>query len=433
MASETLDAILRRLQQQKAQIPLDGPVMGAPVSPSDGMLGGPRHPDQPPMSLGDVGGLVGDTLADAVQGVTGWRPGTTPEWTPQWLRDLSASNTAAEQAGQQAAATNVAPGIPAAVGPDRLGYLLGFAGPVEAYHGSPHSFEAFDSSKIGTGEAAQAYGHGLYFAENEGVVNAYKNQLGAGKIEVGNRSYMPAELSEQIFKESGRSEPEFQRGVMDATHQLTATGKPPTAPNDLSSWVGYGPMAQREGYAFAANKLGAAKASAGSMYQVRINAEPEQFLHWDKPLSEQSPHVQEGVRRVLPDVTPEITGQDIHDVLVKQGAREDIDIPGHPKGWGIVQRGDEGQPAASRVLSEAGIPGIRYLDQGSRQIPTLEDVARDRAVFQTQIDRNLAEVKAGTLDAETAGRLNKDLQHQIDQPADTGRPTHNYVALATSL
>src|SRR5262245_55132228 len=32
--------------------------------------------------------------------------------------------------------------------------------PIRAYHGSPHDFERFDASKIGTGEGAQSYGHG---------------------------------------------------------------------------------------------------------------------------------------------------------------------------------------------------------------------------------------------------------------------------------
>ena len=49
-----------------------------------------------------------------------------------------------------------------------------------AYHGSPHEFEKFDSSKIGSGEGAQAYGHGLYFAENEKVAKGYQERL-AGK------------------------------------------------------------------------------------------------------------------------------------------------------------------------------------------------------------------------------------------------------------
>jgi hypothetical protein len=38
---------------------------------------------------------------------------------------------------------------------------------IRAYHGSPHSFDKFSTSQIGTGEGAQAYGRGLYFAERE--------------------------------------------------------------------------------------------------------------------------------------------------------------------------------------------------------------------------------------------------------------------------
>ena len=40
------------------------------------------------------------------------------------------------------------------------------------WHGSPHKFDKFDSSKIGTGEGAQAYGHGVYFAESPDVAPA---------------------------------------------------------------------------------------------------------------------------------------------------------------------------------------------------------------------------------------------------------------------
>ena len=46
-----------------------------------------------------------------------------------------------------------------------------------AWHGSPHTFDKFSTSAIGTGEGAQAYGHGLYFAENEGVARGYRDAL----------------------------------------------------------------------------------------------------------------------------------------------------------------------------------------------------------------------------------------------------------------
>jgi len=46
-----------------------------------------------------------------------------------------------------------------------------------AYHGSPHDFNDFKLDKIGTGEGAQAYGHGLYFAENPATAISYREAL----------------------------------------------------------------------------------------------------------------------------------------------------------------------------------------------------------------------------------------------------------------
>ena len=48
---------------------------------------------------------------------------------------------------------------------------------IKAYHGSPHDFDRFDLSKIGTGEGAQVYGHGLYLAENPATAQAYRDAL----------------------------------------------------------------------------------------------------------------------------------------------------------------------------------------------------------------------------------------------------------------
>ena len=48
---------------------------------------------------------------------------------------------------------------------------------ITAWHGSPHKFDQFDISKVGTGEGAQSYGHGMYFAENPEVAKGYKKAL----------------------------------------------------------------------------------------------------------------------------------------------------------------------------------------------------------------------------------------------------------------
>jgi diguanylate cyclase (GGDEF)-like protein len=47
----------------------------------------------------------------------------------------------------------------------------------EAYHGSPHKFDKFSLEHIGTGEGAQAWGWGLYFAETKGVAEQYHGNL----------------------------------------------------------------------------------------------------------------------------------------------------------------------------------------------------------------------------------------------------------------
>jgi hypothetical protein len=53
-----------------------------------------------------------------------------------------------------------------------------------AYHGSPHVFEKFSLDHIGSGEGAQAFGHGLYFAENRGIAEGYRKTLSADRSEV---------------------------------------------------------------------------------------------------------------------------------------------------------------------------------------------------------------------------------------------------------
>ena len=47
----------------------------------------------------------------------------------------------------------------------------------QAWHGSPHSFDKFSLSAIGSGEGVQAFGHGLYFAEQKFIAEFYAKAL----------------------------------------------------------------------------------------------------------------------------------------------------------------------------------------------------------------------------------------------------------------
>lgn len=162
---------------------------------------------------------------------------------------------------------------------------------IRAFHGSPHDFDKFSLSQIGTGEGAQTYGHGLYFAENEGVARAYREKL-------------------------------------------------KTAPG-------------------------------GRMYEVNINADPEMLLDWDVPLSEQG----EGVRKAM-----------------EQAYRDQGNNPG------LEQFGAE----ATRRMRQAGIPGIKYLDKGSR---AAGEGSRNYVIF----DADLVEImrKYGLLPPLAAGLANE--------------------------
>ncbi len=49
---------------------------------------------------------------------------------------------------------------------------------IDAFHGSPHKFDKFQMSQLGTGEGAQAFGHGLYFTSEKDVARFYSDFSG---------------------------------------------------------------------------------------------------------------------------------------------------------------------------------------------------------------------------------------------------------------
>lgn len=61
--------------------------------------------------------------------------------------------------------------------------------PLRAYHSSPFEFDRFQLEKIGTGEGAQAYGWGLYFAENPEVAKYYREAFeeGSGGLHINDK------------------------------------------------------------------------------------------------------------------------------------------------------------------------------------------------------------------------------------------------------
>jgi len=209
---------------------------------------------------------------------------------------------------------------------------------ITAYHGSPHDFDRFDLSKIGTGEGAQAYGHGLYFAENEGVAKGYRDTLTATRIP--DAAYLDPDLGPKLTASEQRMK-DINNQIMEARF----AGKNEQSINKLRGELDKATNDHLD--------LIEQTKFPGRMYQVAIKADPEHFLDWDKPLSEQHPAALEKLKTVVrPD-----PGRTVAD-------------------W--IQH----SPGAEQRLREAGIPGIKYLDQGSRG---KGDGTRNYVVFSDDI------------------------------------------------
>ena len=205
-----------------------------------------------------------------------------------------------------------------------------------AWHGSPHKFDKFSMDKIGTGEGAQAYGHGLYLAEAPEVAQAYANKLTTVNGQA---------VSDQL---DGRVR------YLNMLKQQAADGDVNAAKNV--------PVIE---------KSIAELKNQGSLYKTDIPDEAvARFLDWDKPLSQQAPEVQAALQKMDPTKLSMYVNYgwpltNPADAMKETGSRLYEGL-GKGKDWNAKLGIDERRTYAAQVLQDMGIPGIRYLDGGSR-------------------------------------------------------------------
>jgi hypothetical protein len=253
-------------------------------------------------------------------------------------------------------------------------------GAIRVYHGSPHDFDQFSTEKIGTGEGAQAYGHGLYFAEHEGVAKGYRDALSPMEVEVrgvpgvtwehltaGMKGVKKGSLD--AARASGKFTPEELDAMAFMSDSDIDTSIRGLREQAEMTWRG---ADARQLWSRRADTLERLKAETtikpgGKMYEVNIDADPEQFLDWDKPLSAQPKAMQDFARKHLlsgefgrfsdhrlgHDPTGEQLYREMQNRLEALWQKGAVQAPVGPEG-------------VAGQLKDMGIPGIKYLDQGSR-------------------------------------------------------------------
>ena len=267
---------------------------------------------------------------------------------------------------------------------------------IRAFHGSPYDFERFDISKIGTGEGAQAYGHGLYFAENEDIAKSYRDTLsydkrnsvkydgervrnlrfedttGADDVRENILDDIAGEMSFFDQKPENVIKRKIKALEADVARPITKTGDQEI--DDIEEYIRLSNIKRLEAY----KKIDPNKFTRGSMYEVNIDADPSDMIDYDLPLSQQ-PKVLKGIDDAHGD--PEI-------IIAQAGLDPETATGGQLvhalSGFG---QGVEGQKAASDWLAKAGVKGIKFYSSNSRNVAggELIDVIKDADGFKAKV------------------------------------------------
>lgn len=274
----------------------------------------------------------------------------------------------------------------------KMGDVVDFKKPTDkepgiiAFHGSGADFDKFRLDYIGTGEGAQVYGKGLYFTDTEDIAKFYKNNLSTytlsvkGKEHTINPRYMQKpQLAKALGFENYRRnkdssldeilvavgdaiqknqtplqvlEQRYRKIKASKTLQINdSTDAEQLRRNKLEAKFA------EEDYIATKNALieldlKVDNAASGKTYKVALSPKPDELIDYDLPLSRQPDKVKMALKNIA----------EIHDISV-------INQFGESASFGSFQDAlveKIGSEYAMQEFFKAGIKGIKYLDNASR-------------------------------------------------------------------
>jgi hypothetical protein len=248
---------------------------------------------------------------------------------------------------------------------------------MNVFHGTPYRFAPEPDfpqgrprlDKMGTGEGAQAYGPGFYSAEAEKVGRGYQEDLTKlkrrqtlnGQLLPTSGTYDAAKVAKdfnipesdaayikEIVKHLDNSvrEGDIDSFIADRKSQLDFYPDSDADP-EMDELLKAIRSTYEQEIRVATKYKDAIKPSTGNLYKFDIpDADAAKLLDYDAPISQQPKVVQDAIAKLgfMPDNPDKVAGGDV---------------------WYRMRR-QLGEDEAAAAMRDAGVPGLRYNDAGSR-------------------------------------------------------------------
>ena len=226
-----------------------------------------------------------------------------------------------------------------------------------AWHASPHTFDRFSTGAIGTGEGAQAYGWGLYFAGKEAVASWYRQSFDRRQADRLLVKGEPVDLADEYYlnriadRPSGESFADAKATALQVVdedlvffrdrwarylNEEAFTSKP---------HVGVDELQRRRELVESVQEGDLTKGKTTRTYRVNLAPKEDEYLLWDAQMAAQPKAVREALKSMGRGTREYILGEEMY-----RSASRDLGS----------------DRAASEAFLAAGIRGIKYLDASSR-------------------------------------------------------------------
>lgn len=226
---------------------------------------------------------------------------------------------------------------------------------IQAWHGSRHDFDVMEL-RPGTGEGTEAFGRGVYVAENKNVASFYANPNNAPTTPIPDRL-------RQLLKDEDNLGFDTVGGALNVIRQhkdWTTRWEVRNADEIGNEFAQY-------------EKARKAAGTASNVYELKVKHSADDLLDWDAPFTEQPESIKKALTSLADQVAAGPNGQapsTANFVKALRGEEQAQFVLSEMTGQDLYRAvstmlgSDE---AASKALSGAGVPGHRFLDAGSRE------------------------------------------------------------------